>query len=139
MPSPENIKADLHDARIASLTLSVGGDLEITFRHVDVFIHSHGPKYETWAFSAVLVVRGVSSLRLNGPMHEDGWVSDWAVPGEAGRLGLIELLRATSEVELGEGEVSLTFVNGSRLEVEGNQSSFRLTNAGRYYQDFIEE
>lgn len=67
---------ELHDSRIARIEILPEGIVRIVFSHLSVSFETQPKCYEGWSFTGTLLLRGVSSIRINGTIASNDRISD---------------------------------------------------------------
>lgn len=110
------VRIELHDARIDGIRLRPGGRVDVSFRHVSVFVEDPSQRCFVWSYSGLLELGGVSSLVVSGELSDRDYVSDGLLREPAGKeMELAELIDASG----GAGTLELSLA-GSGASVKSN-------------------
>jgi hypothetical protein len=126
---------ELHDARVASLTLVIGGELKVRLGHVAVYERRDESSYDVVSYEGEITFSDASDFRLSGRLDAGNQVSAMEFNGaDLGSVKLSEL--ALSGTTTPAGEVRLVFSGGGVMCLRAATMSVKLGPRGEVFEEW---
>lgn len=131
LPSRQLGLIELHDARIASISLRPGGALEILFSHIVVFFEIKPLLYEVCSHQATLQLDGTQRFELHGTIAANDYVMDDRLTLPNGDRGeWVDLLDERGPL----ADIVLSFFFGARVSISAQSGLLTLQSEGRFLE-----
>lgn len=124
---------EAHDSHMDRMTIALGDSAELHFDELMVYHYVDTDKSAVWIYQAALVLTAVSSISVHGSLLPHIDLDDGAVLNGDTDLNWADLLEPQPATR-----VTISFLNGSSIEVHCSSAHLLLQTPVRYLEEWVE-